>query len=382
MCDILTIVKLSKITEKRISRILEYLYVSNVLTSSEILKGLRAEGMARYRKTKYVRRLFKFIDNMGVSLVPDLLIHKLKLKGIIAIVKVKKIRKCNNLGNATTSIPFIRSVALSIPNMVMISLYVPENMVNIYRNYGGVRGIDISTHLYEYVIRSKPLPEYLFRAIEGPIENIVNSESFESCFSKPLLLPSDWNGKPKIDSLALSVLDALLMNPTLTLKELSEVLGNKFGKKFTVQKTRKAVNRASKFIFGYRVAITKTVYVSNLKMGIVIDGVIDPQALCLSIARHPLMISCGWYNNSKKVILYISLPESRIAEFKNNLFWFLDQLKGYVVDSFEYIFAKGYTSVVNIPYTEWVPSIKSWKYVEDPIPMVLGYLKSSGCIEI
>ncbi|MEM1541453.1 MAG: hypothetical protein QW101_01265 [Ignisphaera sp.] len=378
----MTIVRLSKVAEKKLSKILEHLYVSSVLTSSEILRELRDEGIVRYRKTKYVKSFFKFIDNMGVSLIPDLLIHKLRLKGIAIITKVKKVRKCNGLANVTTSIPFVRSVVLSIPNIVMISLYVPENMVNIYRNYEGVRGIDVSTYLYEYVIRSKPLPEYLLRAIEGPIEDIVNSKSFESCFSKPLFLPSDWDGKPKIDGLALSVLDALLINPTLTLKELSEILGNKFSKKFALQKTRKAVNRASKFIFGYRVAITKTAYISNLKMGIVIDGVIDPQALCLSIARHPLMIACSWCNNSKKVILYLSLPEGGISEFKNNLLWFLDQLKGYIVDSFEYIFVKGYTSVVNIPYTEWVPSIKSWKYVEDPIPIILNHLRSSECIEI
>lgn len=355
--------------------LLNKLYTTNILTSSEVTSVAR-DLCSTCNRTKQIKKIFYTFETLGVNILPDIMIHKLRFKSIIAIANVKKTRRCPSLASIASGTPYIKSITISYPKKIIICIYAPSNINdNSLRSYD-----DIDLYVYNYIIRSKPLPEYLFKMLEGS-SDIVDGEIFSKCIENPLTLPEDWDHKPRITSLALYILDALSINPTLTIDETVAEVSKRIGKNLTWQKIKKHIHGASKFIYGYRIAVIKAPHISDVKMGLIIEGINDPARFCLSFIRHPLSIGCSW-NDNNYVLIFSSLPEIGLARFKENIYWFIDQLGGEVVDIFEYIVKQDNIAIVNIPYREWSPLLKSWRDFEDPIQSVIEKLRQSNCIEI
>lgn len=320
------------------------------------------------------------MGSLGVNVLPDVMVHKLRFKIATAIVKVKKVRKCPTLASIAISTPYIRSILLSYPNRVVITMYIPVD-ADIGEFSRGDR-LDTDVYTHDYIVRSKPLPKYLFIAVRGLIDEILRESNFNMCIENPLPLYNDWGKKPRISSLALHTLDILSMDPGLTVEEVKEEVSRRLGKEASLNKVKKYVKSASRFIYGYRISMTKAPYVSDVKLCVIVKNLRDATSFCLSIVRHPLVLGCSW-NSLNEALVYISLPEVGLAMFNEVLYWFIDQFGGEVVDSFEYIVHLNYSAVVNLPYTEWSPLLKSWKkFVDlDIISYVIGKLKQSNCID-
>jgi len=365
------------------SKMLVKLYNTSLLTSTNLVSVLK-DLCATCNRTKQVKKLFQSLRSLGVNILPEVLVHKLRFKVMTVSVKVKKVRSCPVLPSIIAKAPYIRSILLSYPNRVILTAYVPENIVEEIRDIVSAGdGADVcsSGFAHDYVVRSKPLPEYLFMALEG-LEPVISEESFGLCIENMLTLPEDWNKKPRITGAALNALDLLSLDPTLTIYEVRDALSERLKKDISIEKTRKIVNSASKFVYGYRVSITRAPGVSNAKLGVLIKSVSDPAKLCLSAVRHPLTISCLW--NPQEVLLYISLPEVSLVKFKENFFWFIDQFGGEVCDLFEYFVDPSHMVVINMPYLRWSPLLRSWTVARNAnlVLSVVEKLRNAGCVEV
>ncbi|MEM1526125.1 MAG: hypothetical protein QW775_06940 [Ignisphaera sp.] len=357
-------------------KMLNKLYVGNYLTSSELIPLLR-DVCATCGRIKQIKKLFSSLKSIGVNVLPDIMVHKLRFKIVVAVINVKKVRRCLSLTNVSTLSPYVRSIAISFPKKIILTLYVPEK-ADIYDILGEYR--DSYVYVYDYVVRSKPIPEYLFMLIEG-LEKAFYENIFSSCLENSLNLPEDWEKRPRITSLTLHILDFLSLNPTLTISEVKDEVSKRVNKEFESDKIKRYVRNASKFIYGYRISVSKAPYVSRMKLCVLITNTNNNASrFCLSVIRHPLSLTCSW-SNQGNIIACFSLPEIGLAEFVEQLYQFVDLFGGEIVECFEYLADKGYTSVINVPYTEWSPLLKYWKKFNGVLPDIVEKFKHMGCID-
>jgi len=364
--------------EAMLAKVLTKLYTANVLTTSDLSRIL-GDAHSTYGKVNQVKKYMNMLELLGVNVLPDVMIHKLKFIGILIIAKLKKVRKCPNINVITATTPYVRSMSLIYPRTIVLTLYTPEN-INVYEITGDTPGA--ITQVYRYTVRSKPIPEYLFKLMKSG-ESAFNEISFSTCIENTLSLSEDWNKRSKISNLVLRILDILLLDPKLTIDEVKDKIKEVLNKELNISKVKKYVRQAAKFIYGYRVSVVRTPYISNVKLCLVVKGISDIDKFCLSAVRHPLAIFCSW-NDLGGSFACFSLPESgkALTMFKEDLYQFVDWFGGEVVEEFEYIYEDGYTAVVNIPYGEWSPLLRSWRKFRGVVPSVINKLREGGCIEI
>ncbi|MEM4789016.1 MAG: hypothetical protein QXV06_04415 [Ignisphaera sp.] len=363
-------------SESIYTKILNKLYVGNSLTSSELISLLK-DVCATCGKVKQIKKFFSSLESIGVNILPDIMVHKLRFKIVVVVINVKKVRKCLSLTNVLTLSPYVRSIAISLPKKIILTLYVPEK-ADIYDVLGEHR--ESYVYVYDYVVRSKPIPEYLFMLIGG-LGKTLYENIFSSCLENSLNLPEGWEKRPRITSLTLHILDVLSLNPTLTISEVKDEINKRVNREFESDKIKRYVRNASKFIFGYRVSISRAPYVSRMKLCVLITNINNVSKFCLSSVRHPLSLSCLWNDNNNAALCF-SLPEIGLAEFVEQLYQFVDLFGGEIVECFEYLSEEGYTSVINVPYTEWSPLLKYWKRFNGILPDIVDRFKRMGCIDI
>jgi hypothetical protein len=364
--------------ETILTKILSKLYTANVLTSSDISKIL-SDVLSTYNKVSQVKKYMNILELLGMNVLPDVMIHKFKLMMLLVIAKFKRIKKCSSINTIAATTPYVRSLSLVYPKTIVSILYIPED-INVHE----VLGDDVKNiaQIYRYTVRSKPIPEYLFKLMKYG-DTAFNEISFSTCIENALKLSEDWSKRARISYLVLRVLDILLLDPKLTIDEVKDRMREILHRDFDVSKIKRYVRQATKFIYGYRVSIVRSPYISNIKLCLVVKGISDVSKFCLSAVRHPLAISCSWNDLGDSFVCF-SLPESgkALAMFKEDLYQFIDWFGAEVVEELEYVYEDGYTTVINIPYGEWSPLLRSWRKFRNVVPSIINKLKESGCVEV
>jgi len=361
------------VLEERTLQFLESLYRANSVTTTLLAEELDME-------VKDVEKLFKFLDFIGIFMVPDVMVHKLRLLDVLVLLNFNRVKPCV-VAEVLNDLKYLRFIAIYPPRSIYLTFYIPAEIEsrNIIQELPDMkRHKHVDMYFFSYVLRSKPLLEGIELLFKGDIEELISKKFFEKCFEDPLPF-SDDGSRPHIDSLDLAILDIVSRKPAIPLQALTKELSSVIGKVVPQFRVRRHAVHASRFVYGYRVGNYVHKVISEVKRCYIVEDVVG-EKLCRAVVRHPLSISCTWSGDYAMVCFHT--PYERHFDFHMNVSEVL-QSYGNIVKMFEYAARRdqGLVAVSASPFYMWNPKRKKWMLEQISMGDIVEVLRRYGCAE-
>jgi len=270
---------------------LNRVYLLNRVTVTRLKREF---GLADHRKL--VKIITSLKNKFGIHLWVDVLQQKLGL-GLTAIVLkrsrpglLRKLDKSELKYVLTYSIPYVRSLSYTIDGGFLLVLQNPLSSRVVYGE--GQKGVVKAVYSFDFVLRSKPLPDLLQRVFDGDYSYLVEKGLGEAFINRYDVDREYVLGPARFDGVDLVILDVIESRPEMGLKALTLEVSKELGKSFSVdQIERHVVKHVESLVLGYRVAkiITSgsTSYSSTL-----VTHCKDAVDFCLRAISHPFIFVC------------------------------------------------------------------------------------------
>jgi len=271
---------------------LNRVYLLNRVTVTRLKREF---GLADHRKL--VKIITSLKNKFGIHLWVDVLQQKLGLGITLIVLKRSRpglLRELDKLDYVLTySIPYARSLSYTIDGGFLLVLQNPLSSRVVYGE--SQKGVVKAVYSFDFVLRSKPLPDLLQRVIDGDYSYLVEkglSEAFINRYDvdrEYVLSPARFDG---VDLVILNVIES---RPEMGLKALTLEVSKELGKRFSVdQIDRHVVKHVESLVLGYRVAkiITSSSSGSPNYSSTLVTRCKDAVDFCLRAISHPFVFTC------------------------------------------------------------------------------------------